>query len=91
MPAAKTVRIRVREKRQITLPRDLDVNAGDELEARIYHNRVELVPVVSIPRDQAWFWTKEWQAKEREADQALAAGDYSEFSDVEDLIAALKK
>ena len=91
MPAAKTVRIRVRNKRQITLPRDLGVNEGDELEARIYHDRVELVPVVSIPRDQAWFWTKEWQAKEREADEVLAAGDYVEFGDVDKLILNLKK
>lgn len=91
MPAAKTVRIRVREKRQITLPRDMDVNEGDELEARIYRDRVELIPVVSVPRDQAWFWTKEWQAKEREADEARAADDYTEYSDVESLIAGIKK
>ena len=24
--------------------------------------------------DQAWYWTPEWQAKEREADEAIAAG-----------------
>jgi len=91
MPHARTVRIRVRGKRQITLPRDLGVREGDELEARIYRDRVELVPVVTIPREQAWFWTKEWQAKEREADEARAAGDYTEYGDVESLIAALKK
>lgn len=40
--------------------------------------------------DQAWFWTPEWQAKEREADEARAAGLYCEFSDVCDLIASLR-
>ncbi|HEX9763998.1 MAG TPA: hypothetical protein VGA39_01830 [Candidatus Acidoferrales bacterium] len=44
-----------------------------------------------IPLDQAWFWTKEWRAKEREADDALAAGDYVEFGDVDKLILNLKK
>jgi len=39
-----------------------------------------------ISEDQAWFWTREWQVKEREADEALAAGRYSEFSEVDDLI-----
>ena len=91
MTTAKTVRIRVREKRQITLPQEAGLSEGDELEARIYKDRIELVPIVPVPRDQAWFWTREWQAKEREADEAGAAGEYSEFSDVEDLIAGLKK
>jgi hypothetical protein len=26
------------------------------------------------PRDQRWFWTKEWQAGEREAEADIAAG-----------------
>ena len=25
--------------------------------------------------DQAWFWTPEWQAKEREVDEATACGE----------------
>ncbi|HXE75970.1 MAG TPA: hypothetical protein VNN18_10095 [Candidatus Xenobia bacterium] len=41
--------------------------------------------------DQTWFWMPEWQAKEREADEALDADDYSEFTDVEELLASLKK
>ena len=36
--------------------------------------RVELVPVVAVPADQAWFWTDRWQQMEREADEAIAAG-----------------
>lgn len=27
-----------------------------------------------IDADQAWFWTREWQTREREADDDLAAG-----------------
>jgi hypothetical protein len=27
-----------------------------------------------IDSEQAWFWTREWQAKEREADDDLTAG-----------------
>jgi bifunctional DNA-binding transcriptional regulator/antitoxin component of YhaV-PrlF toxin-antitoxin module len=36
--------------------------------------RIELVPVVAVPADQAWFWTDRWQAMEREADADVAAG-----------------
>lgn len=30
--------------------------------------------VHAIDSDQAWFWTPEWQAKEREVDEERAAG-----------------
>ena len=30
--------------------------------------------VHAIDPDQAWFWTPEWQAKEREVDEEMAAG-----------------
>ena len=39
-----------------------------------------------IPKDQAWFWSQRWQALEREADRALAQGDYDEFEDVDEAI-----
>ena len=25
------------------------------------------VPPASVPKDQAWFWTEEWQAQEEDA------------------------
>ncbi len=43
-----------------------------------------------VPKDQAWFWSKEWQKKEHEADVALAQGNYKDFDTVEDLIADLQ-
>lgn len=35
---------------------------------------IELRPYLAIPADEAWFWTPEWQAKEREAEEDLKAG-----------------
>ena len=35
---------------------------------------MELVPVVAVPADQAWFWSERWQQMEREADADIAAG-----------------
>ena len=31
-------------------------------------------PIIDDEDDQSWFWTEEWQAGEREADEDLAAG-----------------
>ena len=40
--------------------------------------------------DQAWFWTPEWQAGERQADEDLRTGNYEDFDTMDDLIASLK-
>jgi hypothetical protein len=37
------------------------------------------------PRDQRWFWTKEWQALEAEAHADIAAGRTRTFSSFEEL------
>lgn len=44
-----------------------------------------------ISKDQAWFWAKEWQKKEREADEDLKKGKYKEFKNVKDLIKDLHR
>jgi hypothetical protein len=42
-----------------------------------------------IDPDQAWFWTREWQEKEREADEDLTAGRSTRYESDEDFLAAL--
>jgi len=95
MADPKTVRLRVGGKRQITLPvaatERLGIATGDELEARIHQDKIELVPLVAVPKEQAWFWTPEWQKKEREAEAARAAGGYTEHDTIDDLITGLNK
>jgi hypothetical protein len=46
----------------------------------------EFFPLFMIDPAQAWYWTAEWQEKEREVDEHLAAGRYRDFDDIEDLI-----
>jgi hypothetical protein len=43
-----------------------------------------------IDPDQAWFWTPEWQAMEREADADIAAGRGVSFGGDEEFIAHLE-
>ncbi|HEU5143511.1 MAG TPA: hypothetical protein VFU04_10200 [Solirubrobacterales bacterium] len=42
-----------------------------------------------IDSEQAWFWTREWQQREREADKDLAVGRVTRFDNDEDFLAAL--
>lgn len=63
---------------------------GDLARIEVIGDRVVLTPKVRIDKSQAWFWTPEWQKKEREADEALRRGRYKTFKNVEDLIKDLR-
>jgi antitoxin PrlF len=96
MPAAKRepeprlrARVRVRPKAQLTLPeeirRALHVGEGDEVEFAVQDGTVTVPGGVSIPTDQAWFFTPEWLAGEREADEDIAAGRGTVHESAEDM------
>src|SRR5260370_18004030 len=86
VPAAKaapeprlTARVKVRPKAQLTLPeeirRALHIGEGDDVEFAVQEDgTVTIRGYISIPTDQAWFFTPEWLAGEREADEEIAAG-----------------
>ncbi len=86
---------RIGPKHQITIPQDafseLGLETGDFLEVRVSDDCLYLVPQKLIPRDQAWFWTQEWQELEREADKDIAEGRVSgSFDSPGDLIRHLR-
>jgi hypothetical protein len=41
-------------------------------------------------KSQAWFWTADWQAKEREADESLAAGRVRRFLNEQEFLEELE-
>lgn len=80
-------------KPTVSIPAELvpDLEAWGKLTAEVFgklRQKANLVPR-GVPEDQAWFWTKEWQAGEREVDETLARGEYDEFDNIEDAIAHL--
>lgn len=87
-------RATVRPKGQITLPPDirahLHVSEGDGVEFTIAPDgRVVLVGTTTIPSEQAWFWTEEWQAGEREATAEIARGPGTVYGTDEEFLASL--
>ncbi|MFQ5796537.1 MAG: AbrB/MazE/SpoVT family DNA-binding domain-containing protein [Candidatus Bipolaricaulia bacterium] len=87
--------VKIGLKHQITIPAEifkkLNLEVGDFVEIQIKDKHIILIPQKLIPKDQAWFWTKEWQAKEREADEAIREGRvHGPFDNVEDLIKDLE-
>ena len=79
MGANTMARTTLRAKGQLTLPDDVrraaNLEEGDLIEAEVSENGdVILRPLATVDRSQAWFWTKEWEAGEREANDEAANG-----------------
>lgn len=87
-------RTTLRAKGQLTLPEEIRAAAhleeGDLLEAEITPEGILLRPQKVIDATQAWYWTPEWQAGEREADADLAAGRVETFDSGEEFLEALR-
>ena len=97
MPKAKSIleeAVRLGAKNQVTIPhrisKALRLRKGDHMLMRLVGGRVEMIPASLVPKDQLWFWTPEWQKKEREADEDIARGRVKEFESVEELIKDLR-
>src|ERR1022692_2060640 len=81
-PTRRAMRSRsltLRRKGVITVPQEvrdeLDLREGDSLLLTVEEGRIVLTPTALIPRDQAWFWTEDWQAGEAEADAQIAKAE----------------
>ena len=87
---AKTI---IRGKGQVTIPasirRAASLEEGDPIEVELVEDGILLRPRKVIDPTQAWFWTPEWQAGEREADEDIAAGRIERFESDEEFLAAL--
>ena len=91
----KTHLLTVQSRGTVALPADLRRRLHlDQADAQIKlierdDGRIELLPVVAIPADQAWFWTDRWQAMEREANTDIAAERVTVVDGADELIAHL--
>jgi antitoxin PrlF len=87
-------RTTLRAKGQLTLPDEirkaLKLQEGDQLEAEVTETgEVILRPLATVDRSQAWFWTPEWQAGEREATEQARRGEGEQFETGRDFLDSL--
>jgi antitoxin MazE len=88
--------VKVKKHSQITIPtsirRKFRIVEGDYLEIEDHGDGLILKPVKVVHPDQAYFYTREWQAAEAEADQDIAEGNIlGPFDNTNDALNALKK
>ena len=88
--------LKVKRYYQITLPQSFrkkfNIVEGDFVEVENRDDEIVLRPVKVIRPGQEYFYTKEWQEGEAQADKDIARGDVvGPFDDIEDGLEALKK
>lgn len=85
--------VKVKKNFQLTLPNNLrkvlNISEGDFLDFEVKNGEIVVKLIKLVPEDQQYFYTPEWQQKEKEADKDLRKGKYKKFSNVEDLIKEL--
>jgi antitoxin MazE len=87
--------VKVKKHSQITLPsiirRKFNIAEGDYLEIEEIDGHMVLKPVKVVHTEQAYFYSKEWQNGEADADKDIAKGDVlGPFDNITDSLDALK-
>ncbi|WP_419947118.1 AbrB/MazE/SpoVT family DNA-binding domain-containing protein [Candidatus Poriferisodalis sp.] len=80
---------------RVTLPKELRLAAGlhdgDELVAEVVNDGILLRPCSEHDPDQAWYWTPEWQAGEKQIEVDRAAGRFGPvFDSADEFLDALR-
>ena len=79
---------------QIRIPKKMmqlfGIETGDYVEVEAERGQIVLKPRKLIDPLKGWYWTKEWQQMEKEADHDLETGSYRDFDNVEDLLRDLR-
>jgi bifunctional DNA-binding transcriptional regulator/antitoxin component of YhaV-PrlF toxin-antitoxin module len=82
--------LKVQKNKNITLPlwlmRRFHVGVGDFVRIEETKDGVLLHPAKLVDPSQAYFWTKEWQAGEREAEEDIRKGRVKKFKNARSLI-----
>ena len=86
----------VQKRGTITLPPEIRVRfgldqPGAQLEVVERDGEIVLRPHVPIPVDQAWFWSADWQARERVVDSHVRAQETCDFDSADSLVAHLEQ
>jgi predicted transcriptional regulator len=73
----------------LNLPPDLLERAQKLADTRDTDVDTLLLEVLTeyLEDDQSWYWSKEWQGAEQEAEADIAAGNYADFTSMEDFFA----
>jgi antitoxin MazE len=85
----------IRERSQITIPNEiiqsLNLKSGDMVDISVNNDQIILKPIIMIDKAQAWFWSREWQDAEKEAQKEIKAGKVHSAENLDDLLGQLNQ
>ena len=63
------------KRNQVTLPREYVPEGATHFQCEVRENgNIVLIPQVSVPASQSYFWTKRWQNGEERASRDIRSG-----------------
>lgn len=78
---------------QVAIPREvvkiLHLHVNDYLDIKIKGNCIVVEPQLVIPKNQAYFYTSEWQKEEAEADEDIKNGRLTKTKSLRELFKKL--
>jgi AbrB family looped-hinge helix DNA binding protein len=82
--------VKVTRNFQVSIPKEvrdaLNIEEGDLVEVEARDGEIVMLPKKLIDADQAWFWTREWQKGEAQAEADIREGRLSgPFKSVDDV------
>jgi len=87
--------VTISAKGQVALPKKmrdkLGIKTGDQFRVEVSGTKIVLTPVVTVPKEQAWFWTEEVQAKVRASQEDHERGNFKTYEDTKRLLGDLKE
>lgn len=88
-------RARIRRKFQVTIPEEVrrtyPLVEGQFVKVAATPEGILITPVLEMEADQAWFWSPEWAALEKRANDDFVAGRVTESDSAAEAIAKLKE
>lgn len=80
---------------QIAIPREIIRELGlkqeDYIDIYISESKVVLEPKVLIPKDQAYFYSEQWEADEKEAEVDIREARVTKTKNIEELFSKIDK
>jgi AbrB family looped-hinge helix DNA binding protein len=78
---------------QVALPKEvvttLHLHVNDYLDIKVKDNKIIVEPQLVIPKDQAYFYTPEWQKEEAQAHQDIKNGQVTKTKNLRELFKEL--
>ncbi len=83
------------ENNQITLPdeviKTMNLSLEDEFIVTMNEGHIELIPAISIPKDEAYLFTPYWQNALQQAEKDMVEGDLENAENVNEMFRKLEE